>query len=114
MPASVAVPSPLSRKVTPEGSVPVVVSAGVGYPPVVMVNVDAVPAVIVVVEALLIVGASSTVRPRVAVAVPDVLETVRWMAYWPPVPVKAVPSIDAKLPDVPGVDMVSPPGRLPV
>ena len=41
VPARVAVPSPLSTKVTPAGSAPVSVSAGVGNPVVVTVNVPA-------------------------------------------------------------------------
>ena len=43
VPASVAVPSPLSTNVTPAGSAPVSVSAAVGNPVVVTVNVPAVP-----------------------------------------------------------------------
>ena len=43
VPARVAVPSPLSTKVTPVGSAPVSLSAGVGNPVVVTVNVPAVP-----------------------------------------------------------------------
>ena len=43
VPASVAVPSPLSTKVTPVGRAPVSLSAGVGNPVVVTVNVPSVP-----------------------------------------------------------------------
>ena len=55
--ASVAVPSPLSTKVTPVGSVSAVVIAANGPPVVCTVKVCAVPAVKVRVSALLIVGA---------------------------------------------------------
>ena len=50
-------PSPLSTNVTPVGSAPVSVSAGVGTPVVVTVNVPAVPVVNVVRLALVIAGA---------------------------------------------------------
>lgn len=43
VPANVAVPFPLSVKVTPPGSAPVSVIEGVGVPVVVTVNVPAVP-----------------------------------------------------------------------
>ena len=43
VPARVAVPSPLSTKVTPVGSAPVSLSAAVGVPVVVTVNVPALP-----------------------------------------------------------------------
>ena len=57
VPARVAVPLPLSTKVTPEGSAPVSLSAGVGNPVVVTVKVPAVPVVNVVASALVIAGA---------------------------------------------------------
>ena len=52
VPASVAVPSPLSVKVTSAGSAPVDVIAGAGLPTVVTVNVPGAPAMNVVVTAL--------------------------------------------------------------
>ena len=58
VPASVAVPSPLSTKVTPVGSAPVSLSAAVGNPVVVTVNVPSVPVVNVVLSALVIAGAA--------------------------------------------------------
>ncbi len=62
VPARVAVPSPSSTKVTPVGSAPVSVSAEVGTPVVVTVNVPAVPVVNVVVAALVIAGAGQGPR----------------------------------------------------
>lgn len=56
VPARVAVPFPLSTKVTPLGSEPVAVSAGAGVPVVVTVKVPAVPWVKVVVFAEVIAG----------------------------------------------------------
>ena len=61
MPANVAVPFPLSLKVTPLGSVPVSVSDGVGVPVVVTEKVLAVPTVKVVLLALVIDGLVFTV-----------------------------------------------------
>ncbi len=57
VPARVAVPSPLSVKVTPLGSAPVSVIAGVGLPLVVTVKLPALPAVKVVPSAEVMVGA---------------------------------------------------------
>ncbi len=68
VPARVAVPSPLSTNVTPVGNAPVSLSAGVGNPVVVTVNVPAVPVVNVVVSALVIAGAWSTVSVKLWVA----------------------------------------------
>ena len=63
-----AVPSPLSVKVTPAGSAPVSVRAAVGNPVVVTVNVPAWPTVKVALAALVIAGAWSTVRVKLWVA----------------------------------------------
>ena len=52
-----AVPFPLSTKVTPVGSVPLSLKAGVGIPVVVTVNVPGSPSVNVVMVALVIAGA---------------------------------------------------------
>ena len=68
VPVSVAVPSPLSTKVTPPGSAPVSLSAGVGKPVVVTVKLPGVPTVNVVLSALVIAGAWSTVRVKFWVA----------------------------------------------
>ena len=71
MPLSVADPLALSWKETPEGSAPVSVRDGVGVPVVVTVKMPAVPAVSVVLVALVIIGATSaglTVRVKLCVA----------------------------------------------
>ena len=57
VPEIVAVPFPLSVKLTPPGSDPVLLMAEVGLPVVVTVNVPAVPAVNVTLLALVIAGA---------------------------------------------------------
>jgi hypothetical protein len=68
VPARVAVPLPLSWKVTPLGRMPVPLSAGVGVPVAVTVNPPADPAVNVVLAALVIAaGVPVTVR----LAVPE-------------------------------------------
>jgi hypothetical protein len=82
VPLSVAVPFPLSLNVTPLGSVPVSVRLGVGDPVVVTVKIPAVPAVNVVLFALVIAGlvweagAVNATSPRItfspAVPVPKV------------------------------------------
>lgn len=56
-----AVPLPLLVKVTPEGSAPLSVKAGVGYPVVVTEKDPAAPTVNVLLEALVMEGAWSTV-----------------------------------------------------
>ena len=61
VPASVAVPSPLSTRVTPAGSEPVSVMAAVGSPVEVTVKVPADPVVKVVLAPLVMAGAASTV-----------------------------------------------------
>src|SRR5439155_20112397 len=58
VPLSVAVPFPLSTNVTPLGSTPVAVSDGVGVPVAVTVKLPAVPAINVVLLALVIAGAA--------------------------------------------------------
>ena len=71
MPARVAVPLPLSVKVTPDGSAPDSVNAAVGLPVVVTENDPAVPTVKVVEVALVMagaVGAALTVRVKLWVA----------------------------------------------
>ncbi len=74
MPAKVAVPLPLSTKVTPLGSTPALVSVGVGEPVVVTMNDPAEPTVKAVALALVIVGAvcgTLTVRVKFWVASGD-------------------------------------------
>jgi len=69
VPASVAVPLPLSLNVRPAGKAPVSVRAGVGKLwPVVTVNVPVAPTINVVLVALVIVGASLTVSVKFCVA----------------------------------------------
>ena len=64
VPASVAVPSPLSMKLTPVGRAPVSESDAVGRPVVVTVKVPALPSVKVVLSAEVMPGATSTVRVK--------------------------------------------------
>jgi hypothetical protein len=64
VPASVAVPSPLSVKVTPVGSTPDSDSEAVGRPCVVTVSSPELPATKVVDEALVMLGAVSTVSVK--------------------------------------------------
>src|SRR3954447_24478522 len=69
VPAMVAVPSPLSVKVTLAGSAPVLESAtAVGKPVVVTVNVPAAPTVKVALAALVIAGGWLTTRVKFCVA----------------------------------------------
>ena len=71
MPPSVAVPFPLSLKVTPFGSAPISASEGMGVPVAVTVKLLADPAVKVVVLALVIaaaIGAGFTVSVKFCVA----------------------------------------------
>ena len=110
----VAVPSPLSTRVTPEGRAPVSVMAAVGFPVEVTVNVPALPAVKLALEPLVMAGAAgagATVRVNA------------WVAS-EPTPLEAVMVI-GKLPAAPGVPASvavpsplstkdTPAGRLPV
>ena len=68
VPVSAAVPSPLSTNVTPVGSAPVSLKAGVGNPVVVTVNVSNVPVANVVLSALVIAGAWLTVSVKLWLA----------------------------------------------
>ena len=61
----VAVPLPLSVKVSPAGSAPDSVSAGAGSPVVVTVKLNGVPTIEVAEAALVIAGASFSVRVSV-------------------------------------------------
>ncbi len=62
MPARVAVPLPLSVKVMPEGRAPVSVRAGVGSPVVATVSLKAVPTIEVAALAVVMTGATFSVR----------------------------------------------------
>jgi hypothetical protein len=66
----VAVPFPLSVKLSPMGSGPDSVRAGAGYPVVVMGRFSATPTVAVVAGILLTAGALVTVRVNAWVTVP--------------------------------------------
>ena len=95
VPDNVAVPFPLSLKVTPLGSAPVSVSDGVGVPVVVTVNVPAVPTANVVLLALVITGAAFaafTVSVKAwVVDVPTPLLAANVREYVPTVPEAGVP-----------------------
>jgi hypothetical protein len=78
--------------VTPVGSVPVSPSVGAGNPVAVTVKVPAAPTLNVVVLALVIAGASSTVSVKFCVALlPTPLLAVNMMEYVLPVPAAGVP-----------------------
>jgi hypothetical protein len=64
VPLSVAVPFPLAMNVTPLGSAPVAVRAGVGQPVVVTVRLPAAPGVNVAPFALVIAGTWFTVSVK--------------------------------------------------
>ena len=83
VPASVAVPSPLSVKVTPAGSDPDSVIAAVGLPVVVTVNDPAVPTVNVAELPLVIFGACWMVMVSVCWIEPYALVAVSGIAYVP-------------------------------
>ena len=68
VPATVAVPSPLSVKVTPVGRAPASLSAGAGYAVVVTVNVPGVPAVNVIASPLVMAVPWLTVSVKSCVA----------------------------------------------
>src|SRR5579862_7700879 len=87
VPDSVAVPLPLSTKVTPEGSAPVSVRPGVGFPVAVTLNVLAVPTVKVMADVEMIVGAWET----------EVTDSVKLWIAGEPIPLLAVMVI-GKLP----------------
>ena len=71
MPPNVAVPFPLSVKVTPVGKVPVSVKVDAGTPVVITVNEPAVSTLNVVLLALVITGGAETINMPVFCAVPD-------------------------------------------
>src|SRR5215469_8244608 len=85
VPDRVAVPLPLSLKVTPEGRAGLLAAAivAVGAPVVVTVNVPALPTVNVVDAPLVIAGACCTVTVSVCCAVPYALTAASAMVYVP-------------------------------
>jgi hypothetical protein len=108
----VAVPLPLSAKVTPEGSAPVSESDGVGNPPVVTVKDPAVPLANVVLAPEVMDGAWSTVRVKDCEAFgrfPLLAEIV--IGCVPPVPAPGVP--DRVAVPLPLSVNVTPDGRAP-
>src|SRR5437879_1209932 len=110
VPFSVPVPFPLSVKVTPLGSGPASTRAGGGKPVVITVNDAKVPSVNVVLVALVMAGASSTVSVKFCVALlPTPLLAVKVMEYVLPVPAAGVPLSTP----VPALN-VTPLGNVPV
>ena len=108
VPARVAVPLPLSAKVTPEGSAPDSVIAAVGLPVVVTENDPAVPAVKVAELALVMAGACWMVTVSVCCTEPYALVAISGMAYDP-----AVVGVPAKVAvPLPLSVNVTPGGRL--
>ena len=78
LPERVAVPLPLSLKVTPEGNGPVSDSAAAGVPAVVTVKLPVAPSVNVVDDALVIEGGPLTVRVKFCVAFGE-MPLAAWM-----------------------------------
>ncbi len=109
VPLSVPVPFPLSVKVTPLGSAPVSIRDGFGMPVVVTINVPRVPTVNVVLVALVMAGAWSTVSVKLCIVLPELLVALKVIGYVPPVPAPGVP---LRTP-VAGVN-VTPVGNVPV
>ena len=72
-PLMVAVPLPLSTKLTPVGKAPTSDNAGLGNPEVVTIKLPFVPTVNVVLFALVIVGASFTVKVKACELLPEAL-----------------------------------------
>jgi hypothetical protein len=93
VPLRVAVPFPLSLKLTPLGSVvPVSTKVGTGKPVAITVNELEAPTANVVLLALVIDGASFTVNVKFCVALlPTPLLAVKEMEYCFPVPATGVP-----------------------
>jgi hypothetical protein len=110
VPASVAVPFPLSTNVTPVGSAPVSVSAGSGKPVVVTVKVPAWPTVNVVLAALVIAGAWPIVSVKFCVALlPTPLLAVNVMGKVP-----VAPAVPLSVPELfPLSTNVTPAGSVP-
>ena len=112
VPASVAVPFPLSVNVTPPGNVPDSLKLPVGKPVEVIVNVPAEPTVNVVLLRLVIAGAWFTVSVNDCVAFePTPLAAVSVKENVPPLPAAGVPASVA-VPFPLSVN-VTPPGNVP-
>src|SRR5208283_349084 len=95
-PLSVAVPLPLSTKVTPVGSVPASVMEGVGLPVAVITNVTVEPAVNEALLMLVMAGAWFTVSVKVCVAsAPMPLCALMLSEYVPPIAAAGVPAMVA-------------------
>lgn len=112
VPLIVAVPLPLSTKVTPEGSAPDTVSAGLGLPVVVTVKVLSAPTANVALVALVITGPVAATIDSVNVwfTVDTLLVAVNVSEVVPAVPVP----LHVSVPDgEPGVK-VTPAGRVPL
>ena len=89
-----AVPLPLSTKLTPAGSVPDSESAALGLPVEVTAKLPALPSVNVVELAEVMAGAASTVRVKDWVAgLPTPLVAVIVAVYVPLVPAAGVPAM---------------------
>src|ERR1700689_3546770 len=97
-PDRVAVPLPLSTKVTPVGSVPVLLSAAAGEPLVVILKVPALPVVRVAVAALVTAGACCTTSEKLWVAVPAAFLATILSAYVLAVPVGVPASVPVPSP----------------
>jgi len=109
VPESVAVPLPLSTKVTPEGRVPVSENIGVGYPLASIVNELVLPITNTVLVVLMIDGAWLTVSVKLCVAFGLMpFEAMIVIGYVPPVLAAGVPE------RTPAELRVTPDGRLPV
>lgn len=109
VPLRVAVPSPLSTKVTPDGRLPDSVRAALGLPVVVTLKVPSELTVKVALAELVMAGAWCTVKVKVCVASGTVpLWAVKVRVYVPPMLAAGVP---ASMP-VAGVK-VTPVGRVP-
>jgi hypothetical protein len=78
-------------KVTPLGSAPASVREGGGVPVVVTVNVPAVPTANVVLLALVMAGAWSTVSVKFCEVLPELLVALMVNGYVPPAPAAGVP-----------------------
>src|ERR1700722_10250886 len=113
VPARVAVPLPLSTKVTPEGSAPVSESEGFGNPVEVTENEPAVPLENVVLDPEAMDGAWFTVKVKDCEASGTTpLVAYREMGSRPPVPAAGVPASVAV--PLPLSVKVTPEGRTPV
>jgi hypothetical protein len=112
VPNPLPLPSPLSANVTPLGSAPVSLRFAAGVPVVETVNVPATPTEKVVLLALVIAGAWSTVSVKACEAgVPTPLLAVKVSGYVPPVPAAGVP-INVPVPFALATN-VTPLGRTP-